>query len=122
MEARWAVLLAFLRLSTQARIFEAPLALEQALGLVDGWLEQPCAVVVHPTDRHSALLRELLAPLGSAGNLTMDAHLAALAIEPISPASPACAGSTLLPARSRRSLRGMGGAARIPIRPRPSPH
>ena len=80
MEARWAVLLAFLRLSTQARIFEAPLALEQALGLVDGWLEQPCAVVVHPTDRHSALLRELLAPLGSAGNLTMD-HLAALAIE-----------------------------------------
>jgi len=77
----WAVLLAFVRLSTNARIFEAPLTLDQALSLVDGWLEQPCAVVVHPTDRHSTLLRELLGPLGTAGNLTMDAHLAALAIE-----------------------------------------
>jgi predicted nucleic acid-binding protein len=37
--------------------------------------------VVHPTDRHGAVLRELLAPLGCAGNLVSDAHLAALAIE-----------------------------------------
>ena len=37
--------------------------------------------VVHPTDRHAAVLRELLEPLGSAGNLVADAHLAALAIE-----------------------------------------
>jgi hypothetical protein len=37
--------------------------------------------VVHPTDRHAAVLRELLGPVGSAGNLTTDAHLAALAIE-----------------------------------------
>ncbi len=36
---------------------------------------------LHPTDRHSAVLRELLSPLGTAGNLTSDAHLAALAIE-----------------------------------------
>ena len=60
-----AVLLAFLRLSTQARIFEAPLKLSEALSLVDGWLEQLCAVIVHPTDRHSALLRELLGTLGT---------------------------------------------------------
>jgi hypothetical protein len=37
--------------------------------------------VVHPTDRHVAVLRDLLSPLGTAGNLTSDAHLAALAIE-----------------------------------------
>jgi uncharacterized protein len=42
---------------------------------------QPSATIVHPTDRHSAVLRDLLAPLGTAGNLTSDAHLAALAIE-----------------------------------------
>jgi predicted nucleic acid-binding protein len=37
--------------------------------------------VVHATDRHSQLLREVLAPLGTAGNLGSDAHLAALSIE-----------------------------------------
>lgn len=77
----WAGLLAFVRLSTQARVFVSPLTGDQALDLVDSWLAQPCATVIHPTDRHSALLRELLAPLGTAGNLTTDAHLAALAIE-----------------------------------------
>jgi uncharacterized protein len=38
-------------------------------------------VVAHPTDRHARILRELLLPLGTGGNLTTDAHLAALAIE-----------------------------------------
>jgi uncharacterized protein len=77
----WAVLLAFVRLATHPRVFDAPLTLEEALDLIDSWLTQPCATVVQPTDRHSQLLRELLAPLGTAGNLTSDAHLAALAIE-----------------------------------------
>jgi predicted nucleic acid-binding protein len=45
------------------------------------WLGQPAVTVVHPTDRHAAALRDLLVPLGTAGNLTSDAHLAALAIE-----------------------------------------
>jgi uncharacterized protein len=77
----WAVLLAFIRLATNARVFEQPLSVEHALDLVEGWLAQPCATVVHPTNRHSAHLRDLLGPLGTAGNLTSDAHLAALAIE-----------------------------------------
>jgi toxin-antitoxin system PIN domain toxin len=77
----WSALLAVVRISTRPAIFEQPLTADQALDLVDGWLAQPCTVVVHPTDRHAAVLRELLAPLGSAGNLVTDAHLAALAIE-----------------------------------------
>ena len=77
----WTALLAFVRLSTQARIFERPLEPARALDLVDSWLDQPCSFVLHPTERHSALLRELLAPPGAAGNLVADAHLAALAIE-----------------------------------------
>ncbi len=75
------VLLAFLRLSTNPRVFDRPLDPAEAFDVVDGWLAQPCATVVHPTDRHVAVLRELLAPLGTAGNLTTDAHLAALALE-----------------------------------------
>ena len=77
----WAVLLAFVRLATNPRVFVEPLTLEEALDLVDSWLEQPSVTVLHPTDRHSSVLRELLAPLGTAGNLTSDAHLAALSIE-----------------------------------------
>ncbi|MDO8506743.1 MAG: type II toxin-antitoxin system VapC family toxin [Candidatus Limnocylindria bacterium] len=77
----WTVLLAFLRLSTSPRVFDEPLSPIEAFDLIDGWLAQPNATIVHPTDRHAALLRELLAPLGAAGNLTSDAHLAALSIE-----------------------------------------
>ena len=77
----WAVLLAFLRLSTNPRVFEAPLGPAEAFDIVDGWLAHPCSTVVHPTERHAVVLRELLEALGTAGNLTTDAHLAALAIE-----------------------------------------
>jgi toxin-antitoxin system PIN domain toxin len=77
----WVVLLAFVRLSTRSVVVESPLEVGAALGLVESWLDQPCATVIDPTDRHAAVLRELLTPLGTAGNLTTDAHLAALAIE-----------------------------------------
>jgi toxin-antitoxin system PIN domain toxin len=77
----WIVLLGFVRVSTNGRVFAHPLTSEQALDEVESWLAQPCATIVHPTDRHTALLRDLLGPLGTAGNLTTDAHLAALAIE-----------------------------------------
>ena len=77
----WAVLLAFVRLATNPRVFDAPLTVAEALDLADSWLDRPNVTIVHPTDRHSRLLRELLMPLGTAGNLTSDAHLAALSIE-----------------------------------------
>ena len=76
----WQVLLAFLRLSTKSQIFARPLTTGQALDVVEAWLAQPASIVVHPTDRHAAALRSLLEPLGTGGNLTSDAHLAALAL------------------------------------------
>jgi uncharacterized protein len=77
----WQVLVGFVRLSTRSAVFARPLSVDEAFDVVDGWLQQPCVTVVHPTDRHANVLRGLLAPLGAAGNLTSDAHLAALAIE-----------------------------------------
>jgi uncharacterized protein len=77
----WIVLLAFIRLSTRSVVVEHPLDVDAALTLTEAWLDQPCVTIVDPTDRHVAVLRDLLAPLGTAGNLTTDAHLAALAIE-----------------------------------------
>jgi len=77
----WAVLLAFVRLSTKSVIFTDPLTPAEALDIVDTWLALPSVTVVHPGRRHALVLRELLTHVGTAGNLVTDAHLAALAIE-----------------------------------------
>lgn len=77
----WAVLVSFIRLSTRRVTTTQPFDVDEAIGFVEEWLAQPCATVVAPTHRHPAILRDLLGPLGTGGNLTSDAHLAALAIE-----------------------------------------
>lgn len=77
----WVVLLAVLRLTTKPAVFARPLQAAEAFDIIDGWLEQPCATIMNPTIRHAGLLRGLLQVAGTAGNLTTDAHLAALAIE-----------------------------------------
>lgn len=77
----WVVLLAFIRIATSPRIFPDPLQADDATRQVEAWLRAPAAVTVEPTDRHIHLLRGLLGSTGTAGNLTTDAHLAALAVE-----------------------------------------
>ncbi len=77
----WNVILAFLRLTTRPGLFRYPLPIDTAFDVVASWLDQPSAIIVHPSPRHLRILRELLLPLGTGGNLTSDAHLAALAIE-----------------------------------------
>jgi toxin-antitoxin system PIN domain toxin len=77
----WVALLAFVRLATSAVVFSTPLSTHDAVGQVEIWLAAPSAVVAQPTPRHAALLRGLLHDTGTAGNLTTDAHLAALALE-----------------------------------------
>ena len=77
----WAVALGFIRLSTKAHVFAEPLSVDGAFAVVDGVLAAPAATLVQETPRHLALVRQLLEPLGTAGNLTSDAHLAALSIE-----------------------------------------
>lgn len=77
----WVVLLAFIRITTRSGIFQNPLTAEEALAYVEEWLAQPYVVTVVPGDGHWSILQGLLKATGSAGNLTSDAHLAALAIE-----------------------------------------
>jgi toxin-antitoxin system PIN domain toxin len=77
----WNVILAVLRLSTRPGVFRHLLPIERAFDLVADWLDQPVAQVVHAGPRHLSILRSLLTPIGTGGNLTSDAHLAALAIE-----------------------------------------
>lgn len=77
----WVVLLAVLRIATSPRVFPRPLSPEAALELVQGWLAQPCSVLVNPGPAHWPLLRQLIVASGTAANLCSDAHLAALALE-----------------------------------------
>jgi toxin-antitoxin system PIN domain toxin len=77
----WIVLLAFLRLTTRSGLFLKPLSVEAAFDLVDAWLQQPSVTVPEATARHLQTMRDLISPLGTGGNLTSDAYLAALAIE-----------------------------------------
>lgn len=77
----WLVVLAFVRITTRAGIMRNPLSTEQAVGFVDEWLAQPYAVLIGPGENHWQVLRNLLLATGTAGNLTSDAHLAALSIE-----------------------------------------
>lgn len=77
----WSVILGFLRITTNPRIMANPIAVTTACAHVESWLAQPQVTLVHPGDRHADTLLHLLRELGTAGNLTSDAHLAALAME-----------------------------------------
>lgn len=77
----WAVALGFLRVSTSRRVMPRPLSIEQACAVVDSWFAQPAVFAALPGEEHWSMLRALLAETGAEGNLTTDAHLAALAIE-----------------------------------------
>jgi hypothetical protein len=57
------------------------MSVEDAVGRVEEWLSLPQVHLVHPSNNHFATWSSLLKRMGTAGNLTTDAHLAALAIE-----------------------------------------
>lgn len=77
----WVVLLAFIRITTHHRILPRPLSCEQALGYVDDWLQQPQCNIISPGKHHWPIFQNLLSATGTLGNLSTDAHLAALALE-----------------------------------------
>ena len=77
----WVGVLGFIRILTNRRMYENPYTPSEILDIVRSWLEQPHVEIIHPSGRHFTLLANLIEQIGTAGNLTTDAHLAALAIE-----------------------------------------
>jgi uncharacterized protein len=77
----WTSLLAFMRISTSPRVFPAPFSPEEAIAVLDRLLDHPSLAVLQPGPRHWPILRRLLVESQVRGPLTMDAHLAALALE-----------------------------------------
>ena len=77
----WATLLGFVRLTTHRQVLVSPLPVATATGVVEEWLDQPIVRVLVPGRDHAKHCFGFLKKLGVAGNLTTDAHLAALALE-----------------------------------------
>ena len=77
----WVTILGFIRIATTMRTAARPLHVREACDHVRTWLSIPHVTIVEPGDRHADILFGLLEHVGVAGNLTTDAHLAALAIE-----------------------------------------
>ena len=77
----WIAILGFIRISTHAKILDNPLDVGGACRRVRSWLARPQTALIHPGTRHADILFGLIEAVGTAGNLTTDAHLAALAIE-----------------------------------------
>lgn len=75
------VAVGFVRLTTSARVMTDPLDVTTSVSILNGWLRRPNVTTPAPTARHYDLIGDLLEPLGTAGNLVTDAHLAALSIE-----------------------------------------
>ena len=77
----WHCILGFIRISTNPRFTLAPWRPSRAVAEIRKWLAEPCVEIILPGDSHAEILFGLIEKVGIAGNLTSDAHLAALAIE-----------------------------------------
>jgi uncharacterized protein len=74
-------LTAFLRISTNVRATDRPLAASEASGFVREWLATEVVWIPAPGPRHSDIFLGLMDGGQLSGNLVSDAHLAAIAIE-----------------------------------------
>jgi toxin-antitoxin system PIN domain toxin len=74
-------LFGFLRLGTSRRVFVDPLAVDDAVARVQGWLARPNVTALVPGHTHIDTALRLLRQLGTGADLTTDVQIAAHAIE-----------------------------------------
>jgi toxin-antitoxin system PIN domain toxin len=77
----WQTAAAFLRIVTNPRIPGERFSVDDAIRIVDQWLEQPNVHVLSPGDGHWLLLRKMMIEGQARGPMITDAQLAALTIE-----------------------------------------
>lgn len=77
----WAAMLGFIRIATHPKVAANPMRPAEATRRVKSWLAHPRVRILTPGENHARILFDLLDRIGTAGNLTTDGHLAALAIE-----------------------------------------
>lgn len=74
------VAFAFVRLSTNRRVFLSPLSVGDAFAYLNNWLSFPTVQLVDAELEDLALAQDLLQSAGTGGNLVSDAQIAAAAI------------------------------------------
>lgn len=77
----WVTITGFLRLVTHPRVLADPMPVSCATEHVRAWLEQPPVLIIEQGKKFPGIFLSLLDESGTAGNLTTDSYLAALAIE-----------------------------------------
>jgi toxin-antitoxin system PIN domain toxin len=77
----WVTIWAFIRISTNSRVWANPKPPQEVFAIVGEWLAQPGVVTLNPGPLHAEILEGLVRDHGAAGPLVADAVLAALAIE-----------------------------------------
>jgi len=77
----WQSVSAFLRVITNRRLPGMRVSLEQAVQVVDEWLQQPNVQVLVPADQHWSVLRQMILEGRASGPLVSDAEIAAITIE-----------------------------------------
>ena len=77
----WQSVSAFLRVITNRRLPGMRVSLEQAVQVVDEWLQQPNVQVLVPPDQHWSVLRQMILEGRASGPLVSDAEIAAITIE-----------------------------------------
>ncbi len=73
------VLAAFVRIGTSRSVFRNPMSVDEAAGHVRTWLERSVAEFLMQEEGDLLLAMDMLSHLGSGGNLTTDAQIAAIA-------------------------------------------
>ena len=75
----WGVCYEFLRVTTHLRILRSPMSMREAWQFLEDLLDTPNFGVLHPTQRHGAILSEILEELPNVrGNISHDLHTAVL--------------------------------------------
>ena len=77
----WQSVLAFIRIATNPRVYERPMALDTACATVSAWLARPHVQIPEPAARYWDILRAQLQEARVTGPLVSDAALAAIALE-----------------------------------------
>jgi hypothetical protein len=77
----WPSIYEFLRIVTHPRVYHPPMPIEVAIEDLTTLLASPSLVLLRETERHFAILKDVVSRSGVSGNLVYDAHIAALCIE-----------------------------------------
>src|SRR6266496_2924472 len=77
----WIGAAAFLRIGSSRRIFKKPWSIAEVTERLDALIAHPMVQIVGPTDRHWPIYSRILKETNMAGDVVMDAHIAAIAVE-----------------------------------------